>query len=482
MEKILNKRNTIIFVGLLTLWRMYLSAVLQLHPDEAYYWMWSRHLDLGYFDHSPLVAYFIRLTTLFSQSELWVRFPGIIVSVAISILCWILSQQMFKSEKISAGSVILLNTFPLTMTGTILITPDIPAFLFWALAVFFFWQIVRTGNTVYWYVTGVMFGLSLLSKYTGVLLAPSLFLFLLMTDERRWLKTIHPYASFLIGLIFFMPVVYWNSRHDWISFAFQFGHGLGGQTYSAGRLIEYIGGQLLVASPFLWLIGMAATSVYLFSKSKEKLFLSLTSLPIILFFGFSSLKRLAGPNWPACAYLTFSIAATELLFTNAKRWKEALWAFAITVSFLISFLAMLHARFSVVPLAKYSRDLAIADATNWFYGWRELAQELEKYPETKFALTSSHQISAEISYYSREKVYAYINKKLTRPSQFNLWTFPDSLKDVGGCYVYVEGEAQGDIKNLFSSSGSPGSRSILRNGFPIRTYVIIPCKGYLQEE
>ena len=70
MEKLFNKRNTIIFVGVLTLWRLYLSAELQLHPDEAYYWLWSRNLDVAYFDHSPLVAYFIWFTTLLSKSEL----------------------------------------------------------------------------------------------------------------------------------------------------------------------------------------------------------------------------------------------------------------------------------------------------------------------------------------------------------------------------------------------------------------------------
>jgi len=68
MEKFLNPRNTIIVVGVLTLWRLYLSAGLQLHPDEAYYWLWSRHLDIAYYDHSPLVAYFIWITTLFSET------------------------------------------------------------------------------------------------------------------------------------------------------------------------------------------------------------------------------------------------------------------------------------------------------------------------------------------------------------------------------------------------------------------------------
>jgi len=31
--------------------------------DEPYYWLWSHGLAWGYFDHPPMIAYFIRLGT-----------------------------------------------------------------------------------------------------------------------------------------------------------------------------------------------------------------------------------------------------------------------------------------------------------------------------------------------------------------------------------------------------------------------------------
>jgi len=267
METVFTKRNTIIIVGLLILWKMYLSATLQLHPDEAYYWMWSRHLDFGYFDHAPLIAYAIKLTTLFSQQELWVRFTGILGALITSAAAWILTMQLFHDRKIASVSVITLNVLPLTLAGSLLITPDIPAFLFWGLTVFLYWQIVATRKVRYWYFMGISFGLSLLSKYTGVLIAPCLFLFMILTDERRWFKTIHPYAAFVLGCAFFLPVLYWNSKHQWISFSYQLGHGLGGANYSLGKVITYLGGQMLVASPFIWLPGAYASVLYLFQRS-----------------------------------------------------------------------------------------------------------------------------------------------------------------------------------------------------------------------
>ncbi len=478
METAFTRRNTIIIVALLILWKMYLSATLQLHPDEAYYWMWARHLDFGYFDHAPLIAYAIKLTTFFSQQELWVRFTGILGTLVTSILAWVLSMQLFSDKKIATATVITLNVLPLTLAGFLLITPDVPAFLFCGLTIYFYWQIVATGKVRYWYLMGVAFGLSLLSKYTGVLIAPCLFLFMLATDERRWFKTIHPYAAFVVGCAFFLPVLYWNSEHHWISFAYQLGHGLGGAKYSLGNLLTYLGGQMLVASPFIWLLGAYASVLYLFQKNKEKLFLSLTSLPIILFFAYSSLKHVAQANWPTCAYFTFSILVSHYLF-NGSKLKKHLWSVAVLFSILLCFIAMLHARFGVLPLEKISKSAAEADATQWFYGWRELGEELEKDPSVKFAIAESHQVGAEISYYTKERIFAYVDYNNTKANQFNLWTFPDELKDKNGVAVFVEGHSVLPYSKYFTSIRSMNTLSVRRDDFILRSYHIVHGTGYI---
>ncbi|MGA2090050.1 MAG: glycosyltransferase family 39 protein, partial [Endomicrobiales bacterium] len=335
LQRVLTKKVTIIFVSVLTIFRGLLAAKLQLHPDEAYYWLWSRYLDVGYYDHPPMVAYFIRLTTLFSQSEFWVRFSGLAGAVVMSVLLWVMVKRMFNDEKISAASVIVFNALPLTMSGTLIVTPDIPSFFFWALAIFFFWELVRTHHPRYWYFTGVAFGLALLSKYTAVLLAPCLLMFVVMSDERRWLKTVHPYAAFLIGCLFFLPVVYWNSQHQWISFSFQVGHGLAGKALSLGNVLEYCGGQALVAGPFVWLFGMIAAIIYFFRKDKAALYLSCMSLPLIIFFALTSLKKEAGPNWPAFAYFTFSVLVSKYL-VEGKRLARFGWTMAVAVNLFLT--------------------------------------------------------------------------------------------------------------------------------------------------
>ncbi len=479
MEKLLNRQNTIIFVGILTLWRLYFSAGLQLHPDEAYYWLWSRQLDIGYFDHSPMVAYFIWLTTLFSKAEFWVRLSGTLVSLIISLLMWKLSMQMFRNSTVAAGSVMLFNVYPLTMLGLIVITPDIPVFLFWSLSVYIFWQIMRGKQPWLWYVLGLTFGLALLSKYTAILLLPCLLIYLLLTEDRYWLKTVHPYIALLTGLLCFMPVVYWNSRHEWASFAFQFNHGLGGHGYSLGRPAEYFASQLMLAGPVAWLLGIYAALVCFFRRNKVQLFLILTALPVIMFFGFSSLKKLAGPNWPVFAYFTFTILASKYFLDSTSIIRRSLWYTALVASLCISAIITLHARFSVLPLARISAELAVADATNWFYGWRELGEGLNKYPDMAFAITPSHQLSAEIIYYTDEKIFVQTDLKAARTSQFNLWPLPAGYKGENGFYVWAEGDAVGPYAEYFSATGRIDTLTIVRGDVPVRSYSIVPGRNSL---
>ena len=131
-------------MALLTLWRGFLNATLELHPDEAYYWLWSKHLSLSYYDHPGMVAYFIKLTTLISSSEFFVRLSGLAVPLILSWVMWMLAVQMFEDNSVASAAVIILNALPLMMSGALIITPDLPAFLFWSLSVYFGWQIFRT--------------------------------------------------------------------------------------------------------------------------------------------------------------------------------------------------------------------------------------------------------------------------------------------------------------------------------------------------
>src|SRR5574344_105357 len=137
MGKIFNLKNTIVFVTISVVWKIFLASALCLHPDEAYYWLWSKNLDLSYYDHAPMIAYFIKLTTIFSDSELAVRFSAIIAMAVLSVVIWKFVIKLFGSELFASASVILLHSMPIIFSASFIMTPDTPLFLFLSITTFF---------------------------------------------------------------------------------------------------------------------------------------------------------------------------------------------------------------------------------------------------------------------------------------------------------------------------------------------------------
>jgi len=357
--------------------------------------------------------------------------------------------------------------------GLTVVTPDVPVFLFWSLGVYLFWQLLHTQRVALWYALGLVFGLALLSKYTAVLLAPCVFLYLLLTEQRRWLLTPHPYLALALGVAVFSPVLIWNSQHDWVSFTFQFRNGLGSQSLSLANVAEYVGAQMSITSPIVWVMGAYAGALALVRRDRALLFLACMSLPVIAFFGLSSLRKVAGANWPAFAYFAFCILASHFCLAPGTRLKRVLWGLSLVWSLALSLLFTLHARFHVIPLERWSQAAATADVTNFFHGWRELAAELRRYPRQKFAITPSHQLSAEIMYYTQDALPAR-TARITRPSQFNLWPWTAPMQGTEGLYVWSVDDFIGDTEGRFSAPNVSRTIPVHRDGRVVRTYHVIP--------
>src|SRR5258708_5230392 len=76
-------------IVVLFLLRAVASAVLPISADEAYYWLWSKHLSAGYLDHPPAIAFLIRLgTMLFGTTSIGVRYASLILSLLATWFVW----------------------------------------------------------------------------------------------------------------------------------------------------------------------------------------------------------------------------------------------------------------------------------------------------------------------------------------------------------------------------------------------------------
>ena len=181
--------GVIVTAVLLTLLRLMLVGVIELLPEEAYYWTYSKHPALGYFDHPPMVAWIISVgTSLFGDTHLGVRVMTFAFWGASCWLLYLIGNLWFGRRAALAAAWVFALTPVYVGTGLIA-TPDGVLLFFWLATLYVISRALYTEHSASWLLAGITFGGALLSKYYALLLAPSLLLFLALSPaHRRWLR------------------------------------------------------------------------------------------------------------------------------------------------------------------------------------------------------------------------------------------------------------------------------------------------------
>ncbi len=209
-------------VGYAFFLRLLYCAQIELIPEETYYWNYSRHLDIGYLDHPPMVAWLIRLgTLLFGDTEFGVRFGALCCGTVSSCFIYRLTRNVF-GESSALLALAMAQVLPFFFLAGMIMTPDAPLTAAWAASLYFLERALIAGRRRAWLWAGLSLGLGLLSKYTIAMLGAGTFLFMVLDPaSRRWFRRREPYAAVCIAAAVFAPVLVWNAQHDWASFAFQ---------------------------------------------------------------------------------------------------------------------------------------------------------------------------------------------------------------------------------------------------------------------
>jgi hypothetical protein len=189
-------------------------------------------------------------------------------------------------------------------------------------------------------------GLSLLSKYSALFLIAGAFFWLLLSPRARpWLKTIWPWTGAFLALLIFLPNLYWQTSHHWETFAFQFGRVLGHQ-FTFRFIFEFLGAQLGLASPFLFVLGVAGLVQ---ARRGGDLFLpAMLTWPALAYFLVHALHDRVQGNWPAFLYPAFAILAVSAFGdTGWRKWCARL---AAPVAALFLAIVYVQALTGVIPL------------------------------------------------------------------------------------------------------------------------------------
>ncbi len=363
----------------LTLARLAVAALAPLTPDEAYYWVWSRALAAGYFDHPPMVALWIRLGTLLAgENAFGVRLLGPLATLAGSLLLADAAARLLPGRSGAGTWAALLANATLTFgAGSLLMTPDTPLLFFWSLALFALARIATGapagGALRDWLLLGLAAGAAATSKYTAFLLAPAVLAWLVAVPALRpALRRPGPWLAAGLAALLFAPVLAWNAGHGWASFVHQGGRLGDWQPARAAQFLgELIGGQIGLATPLvavLFAAGLVRAVRAAWTRERPPgwtLLALLLAVPGAVFLQHALGDRVQA-NWPAVLVPAFAIAAAGL-GPRWRRWRGP----AVALGLALQALVWAQAVAAPLPLPP-KLDITLSRMA----GWPELARDV----------------------------------------------------------------------------------------------------------
>ena len=499
------------------------NCPLDLAPDEAHYWDWSRHLDWSYYSKGPLIAYLIRGGCEVAGSwsvahtgnlALAVRLPAVVCGSLLLISLYVLTVQVYRCETLALAVVGMALTLPILAVGSSLMTIDAPYTCCWGWALVLGHRAIFRGSTWAWPLLGVVLGLGMLAKYTMIVWIPSAALFLVMTSAyRRLLWGRGFWCMIAVAGFCCAPILIWNAQHDWVTFRHVFG--LAGlqevvQQHEEPRLhwlgpLHYLGGQcalLLVYWFVAWAAAMIAHRPWR-EPDEGVRYLWWLSVPMFLLFLVFSPKTGGGEmNWPVTAYLSGLVLSAAWLLRqldDPRRWYRRCTAInlglactlGLAVTLFMHHSEWLHpvlARLAGPPSEANLFPLRRLDPTCRLRGWRTLAAAVDR---IRVQLTEQEGIEpilagcswnmpGELGVYCADHPQAYsIGLSMgDRHSQYDLWHNPiddgDAFK--GRTFLVVNG----DEKQLRQAFRSVTTTEVEydEGGQPISSWRLAICRDF----
>nr|WP_264815067.1 glycosyltransferase family 39 protein [Asaia krungthepensis] len=439
----------------LTALRLALAARLGLTPDEAYYWLWSRHLQPGYLDHPPMIALWIRVgTALCGENPLGIRLLGPLSAFVGSGVLAAAGRDLLGSRAAGYRAALLLNATLMLGLGAATATPDTPLVFFIALALWALGRLYRTGHSLWWIAIGLCFGLAFDSKYTAVLPAFGCGLWALSTPERRkqWLGLLGGVAA---GMVAIAPVLFWNATHHWASFAKQGGRAGDWQPLRALSFLgELVGGQIGLATPLVFLlfcVGIVWCIRRSRAESVARLLACLCLVPVIVFVQHAFGGRVQA-NWPVVLYPAAALAAAS------TGWRiGTACALGLTLTALVTFQGL----FSPLRLSAHHDVIARQTAD-----WSGLALRVrDAMPPGQSLILGDYALAAIMTYHDpTHPVFSYDQR----------WAYLDrERQSPGPSLLLVRDSEKPDLPSSWLGADRPGRFCRLLRGEPILCYRLI---------
>jgi len=405
-----NKKFNLFILGIvfINLIQSYFTPIIK---DEAYYWRWSQDLDWGFFDHPPLVAFIIKLSSFFFADALGIRFITVLLNALMIKILWELIPEKNKAHKNSEFIFfMILMAMPFVNLYGFITTPDAPLLFFSALYLLALKRFEAKSQLFNILFLSLAAALLIYTKYFGGIVILLSFIF----NPKLFLKK----STYLVGILAFIiliPYLYWLYNNDFISLNYHLF-----QRKSIGYLqpkfvYGYLLGTIGILNPALILLLFWQLVKKKVAVSKENSFMIRMFVGYLAFFFLYSFRSWIEAHWIAFAVIPMTLLLYDLCILNMKLFKQ------VKYTGIISIVLIFGLRIAIT--------LNLPLKTEFHIQKKAYFTSIDKFAEDRVVIfINSYQNASKYSYYTKKDAYS-INDIYYRPNQYSLWNFEGKIKD-----------------------------------------------------
>jgi 4-amino-4-deoxy-L-arabinose transferase-like glycosyltransferase len=456
----------LIFIAVISLFRLAVIGGVPMSPDEAYYWAWSRVPALCYYDQPGMIAWVDWLVAAIAggATPFTLRLGAVALSALTLWLLFLGYREYREDEGEAALFAMIFALLPFSWFYGLLIIHD-AALMPWLALIFYAAARLarRDGRAGDWLLFGAALAGAFYAKFSAVMAGWGIVLFMAWSPQgRRWWRRWPPYAAGALFTALILPAVFWNVGHDFISLKAVAELTQGPVPTVSERLgfvMEYLLGQVGMFFPLIGLLVLAALiegvrDAWRHPGGRSVLPVCL-ALPVLLYFLQQSLRSHVFGNWPNVSYIPLAALTMSQLSAvysraraGARRDRRIIQYAAIAVAADLGFvmIATAHLEFRVFrPLlnaveARYNLDHRI----DWrldqdFGGWDEMtALVLRARPGTDFILARRYQVAGMLEFMLPDRPRVECDNEDQRGNQWDLWSRLAERRGQTALYVDVK--------------------------------------------
>ncbi|WP_374574060.1 ArnT family glycosyltransferase [Phenylobacterium sp.] len=403
-------RGAALVVAGLTLARLTVlfATPLQLYPDEAQYWLWSRTLDWGYYSKPPMIAWTIWATTaLGGNAEPWVRLGAPLFHAGAALAIFAAGRRLYGAATAFAACALYM-LMPAVQLSSGVIATDAPLLLFLSLALLAYVDLQQAEGRRGLAAAagfGAAMGLAFLSKYAAVYGLIGLALHLATSREARAAWNPARIASAVAALaVILAPNLIWNAAHGFATLQHTASNADWGakRLFNPGEFVEFVISQFGVFGPipFAALLGGAAVLAWRRRLTAEDRLLLCFALPALVIVAVQAFISRANANWAAASFVPGSILAAAWL----TRWRARGWLIAaVATQAAVAILFLVWATYPATAEA-----MGMANSFKRAKGWAEATQltieRARREPGLTAVAVNDRFLFNAMAYYARDEI------------------------------------------------------------------------------